>query len=91
VWYVNGMRTTIDKAGRVVIPVAVRERLGLRPGTDLEVLVEDFSVRLVRRVPGPKLVKVGTRLVARATVPDAARPDIDVARLIDEERDRWPL
>ncbi len=75
----------------MVIPAAIRERLGLRPGTELEVVVDDFSVRLVRRVPGPKLVKVGDRLVARPTVPDAARPDIDVARLIDEERDRWPL
>lgn len=26
------MRTTMDKAGRVVIPAALRERLGLLPG-----------------------------------------------------------
>ncbi|MBI2222974.1 MAG: AbrB/MazE/SpoVT family DNA-binding domain-containing protein, partial [Acidobacteria bacterium] len=29
------MRTTIDKAGRVVIPAVIRERAGLRPGTPL--------------------------------------------------------
>ena len=37
--------------GRVVIPAAVRARTGLRPGTSLDVLVDDLSVRLVRRVP----------------------------------------
>ena len=30
-----GMRTTIDKAGRVVIPAALRERAGLTPGSEL--------------------------------------------------------
>ncbi len=29
---VNGMRTTIDRAGRVVVPKAIRERLQLGPG-----------------------------------------------------------
>jgi AbrB family looped-hinge helix DNA binding protein len=85
------MKAAFDKAGRVVIPAAIRERLGLRPGTELDVIVDDFSVRLVRRVPGPKLVKVGNRLLARPSVPDADRPDFDVARLVDEERDRRPL
>ena len=31
------MRTTIDKAGRVVIPAAIRERAGLSAGSELEV------------------------------------------------------
>lgn len=82
------MRTTIDKAGRVVIPAAVRARAGLRPGTAIDVLVDDLSVRLVRRVPAPKLVRVGRRLVARPTAKDL--PDVDVAALIEDERNRWP-
>jgi hypothetical protein len=36
------------------------------------------------------LVKVGRRLVARPTVERDARPAIDVARLIEDERNRWP-
>jgi AbrB family looped-hinge helix DNA binding protein len=84
------MRTTIDKAGRVVIPAAVRARAGLRPGTSLEVLVDDVSVRLVRRVPPPKLVRVGRGLVARPTAAAKDLPDVDVAALIEEERNRWP-
>jgi AbrB family looped-hinge helix DNA binding protein len=84
------MRTTIDKAGRVVIPAAIRIRAGLAPGTELDVSIEDGSVRLVRRVPGPKLVRVGKRLVARPTAPAAKLPDVDFAALVAEERARWP-
>ena len=84
------MRTTIDKAGRVVIPAAVRARVGLRPGAELEVFVDDGSIRLVRAVPGPKLVRVGRRLVARPTVDVKRLPAVDVAKLVGEERDRWP-
>jgi len=84
------MRTTIDKAGRVVIPAAIRARAGLRPGTSIDVLVDDLSVRLVRRVPGPRLVRVGRRLVARPTADPKDLPDVDVAALIEEERNRWP-
>jgi AbrB family looped-hinge helix DNA binding protein len=84
------MRSTIDKAGRVVIPAAIRERAGLKPGTELEVRLEDAGVRLVRAVPGPAIVRSGRRLVARATAPRQGLPKVDVAALIEQERDRWP-
>jgi len=84
------VRTTIDKAGRVVIPAAVRERARLRPGTELEITVDEFGVRLERVASGPRLIKVGRRLVARPTVASDARPQLDVAALVEEERNRWP-
>jgi AbrB family looped-hinge helix DNA binding protein len=84
------MRSTIDKAGRVVIPAAVRERAGLTPGTELEITVDETGVRLERVAPGPRLVKVGRRLVAKPTAPVETRPNLDVAALIEEERNRWP-
>jgi AbrB family looped-hinge helix DNA binding protein len=84
------MRATIDKAGRLVIPAAIRARAGLAPGTELDVSIEDGSVRLVRRVPGPKLVRVGKRLVARPTASAAKLPAVDFAALVAEERARWP-
>jgi AbrB family looped-hinge helix DNA binding protein len=89
-WYANAVRTTIDKAGRVVIPASIRERSGLTPGTELEITVDEFGVRIERVAAGPRLVKVGRRLVARPTVPVDARPVMDVAALIEEERNRWP-
>jgi AbrB family looped-hinge helix DNA binding protein len=84
------MTTTIDKAGRVVIPPEVRERLGLTAGTELEMVVEGFGIRLVRAVAGPQLVRRGKRLIACPRVAEGERPEVDVARLIEEERDRWP-
>jgi AbrB family looped-hinge helix DNA binding protein len=84
------MRTTIDRAGRVVIPAQVRERAGLRPGTELEITEDELGVRLERVAPGPKLVKVGRRLVARPTASPESRPVLDIASLVEEERNRWP-
>jgi AbrB family looped-hinge helix DNA binding protein len=84
------MRTTIDKAGRVVIPATLRERAGFTPGAELEVVEDEFGIRLQRVAAGPRLVKVGRRLVARPTVERDARPTVDVAALIDDERNRWP-
>ena len=84
------MKSTIDKAGRVVIPAAIRSRAGLEPGTELDIRYEDGEVRIVRNVPGPKLVRVDGRLVARPTVPPEQCPAVDIAKIVDEERDRWP-
>ena len=84
------MRVSIDKAGRVVIPASVRERTGLVAGAELELTLEDSSIRLERVAPGPRLVKVGRRLVARPSAASDARPTVDVAALVEEERNRWP-
>ena len=84
------MRTTIDRAGRVVIPAAFRERTGLIAGAELELTLEDSGIRLERVAPGPRLVRIGRRLVARPSAPSKARPTVDVAALVEEERSRWP-
>lgn len=84
------MRTTIDKAGRVVIPAPIRDRAGLLPGTELEVVSDELGIRLERVAPPARLVKVGRRLVARPSAPADQRPQIDVGALVDEERNRWP-
>jgi AbrB family looped-hinge helix DNA binding protein len=38
------MKTTMDKAGRVVIPAPIRALAGLHPGTELEVVYEEGSI-----------------------------------------------
>ena len=84
------MRTTIDKAGRVVIPAQIRERAGLSPGSELEITTDELGIRLERVAASPKLMKIGRRLVARPAVAPDDRPVIDIAALVEEERNRWP-
>jgi AbrB family looped-hinge helix DNA binding protein len=84
------MKTTIDKAGRLVIPAAIRDRAGLAPGDTIEISLDEGVVRIERVAEGPRLVRVGRRLVARPTVGVDKRPRVDVAALIEEERSRWP-
>jgi AbrB family looped-hinge helix DNA binding protein len=63
------MRTTIDVAGRVVVPKALRDELGLRGGEELEVSVRDGRLELEPPPLPMHLERRGGLLVA---VPDAA-------------------
>lgn len=58
------MRATIDKAGRLVIPKALRDHLGLRPGV-VEVVADGAGLR-VEPVAGESLEERGGRLVIPA-------------------------
>jgi AbrB family looped-hinge helix DNA binding protein len=40
------MRTTIDSAGRIVIPKRLREAAGLRTGQELEVIERDGRIEI---------------------------------------------
>ena len=55
------MRTTIDRAGRVVIPKALRDQLGLTPG-EIEVTSDGAALR-IEPVAGSGLTEVDGRLV----------------------------
>ncbi|MFW5876689.1 MAG: AbrB/MazE/SpoVT family DNA-binding domain-containing protein [Myxococcota bacterium] len=49
---------TIDKAGRLVLPKALRDRFRLRPGSRLEIAVRDDHLELRPVDQQPALVKV---------------------------------
>lgn len=51
------MRTTIDGAGRVVIPKAARDELDLTPGTELELRVVDHRIEIEVPVTSMRLVE----------------------------------
>ena len=52
----------ITSKGQVTIPIEVREQAGFLPGTHVDFLVEDGSVRLVKAEPGGEGSR-GKRLV----------------------------
>jgi len=72
------MRVTIDAAGRVVIPKQVRERLGLTPGTALELDELGDHVELRPATRNVRIDRSGSRPVARA---DADAPRLTAAEV----------
>jgi AbrB family looped-hinge helix DNA binding protein len=60
------MRTTIDKAGRLVIPRALRDRIGLGGGGEVELELDGAAVR-IEPVSGSDLRDVAGLLVIPAT------------------------
>jgi AbrB family looped-hinge helix DNA binding protein len=59
------MRSTIDKAGRLVIPKPLRDQLGLRPG-EVELTADGAALRVVP-VHDDTLVEDAGRLVIPAS------------------------
>jgi AbrB family looped-hinge helix DNA binding protein len=65
------MKTTLDAAGRIVVPKALRLALGLRPGQPLEIRAGDGRLE-IEIMPTPmQLKKRGKGVVA---VPEAELP-----------------
>jgi len=67
----NAMRTAIDRSGRIVVPKAIRDRLGLRGGEDLEILERDGVIELWPAPMDIDLVETPEGVVARARNPVA--------------------
>jgi AbrB family looped-hinge helix DNA binding protein len=62
------MRTAIDAAGRIVVPKALRDALGLSPGQPLEIAERDGRLEIVPAATPMRLVDDGDGLVAVADV-----------------------
>ncbi len=77
------MRTTIDRAGRLVIPRSIRERIGLTRGGEVELELDGAAVR-IEPVSGNDMKELGERLIIPAT--GTPLTTITVRELIDAER-----
>lgn len=80
------MRATIDGGGRVVVPKPVRERLGLRPGTEVELTERDGWIEIAPAATPMRLVGRGEDVVA---ITDREMPVLtsdDVRRTTEQTR-----
>lgn len=81
---INAMKTTIDAAGRIVVPKALREALQLKPGQALELRAGDGRLEIEVAATPMKLVKRGKGVVA---VPEQPVPRL-TAEQVREALDR---
>lgn len=77
------MRTTIDRAGRLVIPRSLRDRIGLTGGGEVELELDGAAVR-VSPVAGSVLREMGGLLFIPAGGTPVTGPA--VRELIDADR-----
>jgi AbrB family looped-hinge helix DNA binding protein len=78
------MKSTIDAAGRIVVPKSLRQALGLKPGQPLEIRAGDGRLEIEIAATPMQLRKRGKGMVA---VPDAELPVL-TAELVRETLER---
>lgn len=76
----NAMKSTIDAAGRIVVPKPLREALGLKAGLPLEIRAGDGCLEIEIAPTPMHLKKRGEGVVA---VPDAKLPVLTADQVRD--------
>jgi AbrB family looped-hinge helix DNA binding protein len=80
---VDGMRTTIDKAGRLVIPRSLRQRIGLADGGEVDLELDGAGVRIAPVVGGTLLEDGDLLLIPALDTPITVE---QVRELVDADR-----
>lgn len=80
---INAMKVSIDKAGRIVVPKAIRERYGFHAGTDVELEETGHGIVLNPAESEPALVRQEGILVYTGKI----APGVDHTRLVEDDRE----
>jgi AbrB family looped-hinge helix DNA binding protein len=80
---IDGMMITIDKVGRIVVPKELRQRFGLRPNTELEIVDHPNGILLRPLESKPSLVNINGLLVHQGRLEEGA----DLDRLLESVRE----
>ena len=80
---IHGMRTTIDKAGRLVIPRSLRDRIGLVGGGEVELELDGAAIRIEPVVGNDLREDGGLLFIPAAGTPITAAA---VRELMDADR-----
>ena len=84
----NAIQTTIDSAGRLVLPKVVRDQAGILPGMVLRVTVQEGRIEIE---PLPREVRIVQKGPLRVAVPAEDGPALSgatVERALREVRER---
>ena len=76
------MTLKIDKAGRVILPKPIRDRLGMLPGGQIEIEETQGGLLLTAPSQKPALVKMGSFLVHTGAIP----PGYDILNALNDDR-----
>lgn len=85
-WYFSAMRTAIDRAGRIVVPKALRDALGLVAGQELGIALVDGHLEIE---PAPSEVSLRKRGKGVVAVPERELPVLtsdEVRRTLERTR-----
>ena len=82
------MKTTIDSAGRVVIPKSIRNQAGLGAGQAVEITFRHGAILIEPALSEVRLEKVGPWLVAVTDHEDDNLSTLEVEDIIQELRNR---
>ena len=63
------MQTTIDSVGRIVVPKALRDALGLQPGTTVDVSIYGAGLQVLPAGRTARVVEVDGALLADSDTP----------------------
>jgi len=77
------MKTTIDSAGRLVVPKVLRDRLGLVPGSTVDVSLYGAGLQMIAVGRTARVRSVRGELIAES---DTVVTDEDVFALLDGDR-----